>query len=548
MSYQKYERLQFQSAGAVLYANLYYPSKNLPFQEKHPLVIWAHGIGSQRDLDLRVPVEFTKRGFFVVALDYQGHGESEGNILNIDEETGVPALAEDCSNFLNYFENTDVFKTRIDKDQIGLIGHSLGGMVVLMNGALDKRFKAIVTWAALVNPDQQMFGLTQDHPLVQYFPVNLLNKQNTENLLAFHHIYDELLNFSENALVLQELTGCQLVKIEEKLPFSNHTLLSSEVLIGTINWFEQIFFGDIRINGPIYLSYLMNYVLLGISLFCLLLCVIAIIRFASNYFIFERASDYFHKKNKQLIEKSAIQELKIDFMKSEIYLRIVKIGVSFFIFLLIFEISFLFLSLISFIIAPLIIIVIYFIGKAVIYLRKPKKKKRKKLLGYKDQIKFQLRIKVLGYALFSSITFLSLYYLFSISYPFAFFFPSNILSTILAITIYPLYLAMELFYRKIIYPLLDFIQSNKYRVYTIAILSIINYLFLMALAPKSFIINSILVTFLISLVVVIINALIYERTEQFSSVIITSFIIIQVFFGAAVQQVLSVESFLFNFL
>ncbi|MHA1803421.1 MAG: alpha/beta hydrolase [Promethearchaeota archaeon] len=548
MSYQKYERIQFESAGATLYANLYYPNINLPFQEKHPLVIWAHGIGSQRDLDLRVPVEFTKRGFFVVAIDYQGHGESEGNILNIDEKTGVPALAEDCSNFLNYFENTNVFKTRIDKDQIGLIGHSLGGMVVLMNGALDNRFKAIVTWAALVNPDPKMFGLSKDDPFVEYFPVNLLTKQNTENLLAFHHVHDELLNFSENALVLQEITGCQLITIEKKLPFSNHTLLSDEVLIGTIYWFEQIFFGDIKINGPIYLTYSINYVLLGISLSSLLLCTIAIIRFASNYFIFEEAKDYFKKnKNRKLIEKEPIQELEKDFMRSDIYLRIIKIGISFSFFLIIFEISFLFLSLLSFIIAPLIMIVLYFLGKAVLYLKKPRLN-REKRRGYKNQVKFQLRVKVLGYALFSSITFLSMYYLFSISYPFAFFFPSNILSTILAITIYPLYLAMELFYRKIIYPLLNFIRSNKYRVYTIAILSIINHLFLMALAPKLFIINSILVTYLISLVVVIINGLIYERTEQFSSVIITSFIIIQIFFGAAVHQVLSVESFLFNFL
>jgi len=39
VSYNRYERVEFQSAGATLYANLYYPSKNLEFQDQRPLVI-----------------------------------------------------------------------------------------------------------------------------------------------------------------------------------------------------------------------------------------------------------------------------------------------------------------------------------------------------------------------------------------------------------------------------------------------------------------------------------------------------------------------------
>ena len=104
ISYNHYERIQFESSGARLYANLYYPSKTLDFQEKRPLVIYCHGIGSKRDFDLRIPVEFTKRGFYIAALDYQGHGASGGNINNIDPITGIPALARDCSKLLDKLE------------------------------------------------------------------------------------------------------------------------------------------------------------------------------------------------------------------------------------------------------------------------------------------------------------------------------------------------------------------------------------------------------------------------------------------------------------
>ena len=103
-------------------------------------------------MDLRIPIEFTKRGFFIASIDYQGHGESGGNLNNINSETGVPALAEDCINLLDVIENLPIYALKINSSQIGLIGHSLGGMVVLMNGALDERFNATVAWAPLVDP------------------------------------------------------------------------------------------------------------------------------------------------------------------------------------------------------------------------------------------------------------------------------------------------------------------------------------------------------------------------------------------------------------
>ncbi|MFX1281804.1 MAG: hypothetical protein ACFFA3_20815, partial [Promethearchaeota archaeon] len=58
-SYLVYERIVFQSSNKTLYANLYHPIKELNFQQKTPLVIFAHGLGSQKDLDPRVPNELT---------------------------------------------------------------------------------------------------------------------------------------------------------------------------------------------------------------------------------------------------------------------------------------------------------------------------------------------------------------------------------------------------------------------------------------------------------------------------------------------------------
>ena len=294
-SYSYYERLSFESStGSILWANLYYPSKNLDFQEKYPLIIWTHGLGGQRDLDLRVPIEFAKRGFYVAALDYQGHGESQGSIFDIDKTTNIPAIATDISRLMDKIQTLDVYINKIDPNQIGLVGHSLGGCVELMNYALDHRFKAAVTWAALVDFDAKALGIEDYEAFNKYVPVNLVNSSNTQNLLAIQHIHDEILDYTKNGLKLHELTGCKLITVTEPLPFSNHVLLSNKVLEETINWFESHFFGSETKNGEIVITYVINYVLLFFSLSWLVCTAIFLILYLSNFFKFEKDKYLIH--------------------------------------------------------------------------------------------------------------------------------------------------------------------------------------------------------------------------------------------------------------
>ncbi|MHA1932574.1 MAG: alpha/beta hydrolase, partial [Promethearchaeota archaeon] len=221
ISYTRYERIQFNSAGSTLYANLYHPSKSLTFQDKKPLIIYCHGIGSQRDFDLRIAVEFTKRGFYVAALDYQGHGESSGDINKIDSSTNIPAIAQDCSKLLDKLETLPFFPN-VNTSQIGLIGHSLGGMVVLMNQALDPRFNTTVAWAPLVNFKLPKYGFVENPQFEKFIPVNLINETNSNNLLVIMHENYEILNFTANAGKANELTNCTVISVTEPLIGGGH--------------------------------------------------------------------------------------------------------------------------------------------------------------------------------------------------------------------------------------------------------------------------------------------------------------------------------------
>ena len=547
-SYLYYQRINFQSNGAIIYANLYYPAKSIDFQERSPLIIFAHGFGSQKDLDIRVPNELTKRGFYVASIDYRGNGESSGHILDINHElyqnrTDIPAIAQDCSKLLDTIEKLPVYKM-INNTQIGIIGHSLGGMVALMNSAFDDRFKVTITWAGLVNFSASFFGISEENPFMKYIPSKIINSSNPTNLLVIQSPYDRTVPYEENALVAKKLTNCSLINIKQDLIGDPHYLFSDQVLISTINWLESHFFNSITKNGPINLSYKYALTLLLLGLLGLFLTSLGIIKISAKYFSihYEENPLKNQKKKYELLRRK----------RQVIFKESLKIFFYFIGFIFIWVLFYIIMGILGIIIVPIIIIIIYFCAILLKFIFTAEQKGEKIIIyiqtRLKREIKAQFHKNVLLYSFSSVIIFLLLYISYSLLYPFAFFSPVNIFDFILTYSIYPFYLAIELFFRKIIYPALYFLKTPLKKTILTCILAVATILILMMLSYHLFIINSILVTYLIFLAVIIINSLIYEKTNKFSSVMISSFIIIQIFFGSAVSTVLGIGSILHLFI
>ncbi len=541
ISYSSYERIGFQSSGATLYANLYHPSKNLEFQEQRPLIIYCHGIGSQRDFDLRIPIEFSKRGFYVVALDYQGHGESGGNIINIDPTTNIPALAQDCSKLLDKLETLS-FYSNVNTSQIGLVGHSLGGMVVLMNQALDPRFNITVAWAPLVNFDPQQLGIVNTDDYDPYIPVNLLNKTNTNNLLIIMHVDDEALDFTSQALVAQNLTDCTVIPISGFLLGGGHQLFSDIVLVETINWFENYFFKSETINGPIDITFIVNYVVLLITLLLLVLIILYLMSYTSKFLRVKE--DIIQKnsvKNDKFISKVKVKAKKIK--------QILKIILYTTIFLLNWEFFERVFGLAGIYLASLNISIIFFTVKLIYYLGDLKEKREKfDLNQFKKLLKSEFQLKYVIYAILSNFYFIAIYLIFSFSYPFAFMWPSNLFNNfIAALVAFPIYFSLEILFRKVIYPQLNFLKTERKKSLWTIIIAIYILINLMALTSTWAFFPSVMFMYLVFLYVIIQNTLIYENTKSFSTVILSSFNIIQLFFAVIISNAIGIGAALHLF-
>lgn len=117
--------------GTPMSAHLYVPP-NATAKTPAPGILAVHGYFNSREAQSGFAIEFARRGFVVLALDQTGHGYS-----------APPAFANAFGGIdgLKYLRSLDI----VDKDNIGLEGHSMGGWTVMnAAAAMPDAYKALV--------------------------------------------------------------------------------------------------------------------------------------------------------------------------------------------------------------------------------------------------------------------------------------------------------------------------------------------------------------------------------------------------------------------
>ena len=128
----KIEDVRFKGAkGNTMSALLYIPP-NATAQSPAPGILAVHGYINSRETQDGFAIEFARRGYVVLALDQTGHGYSD-----------PPAFANGFGgpDGLTYLRSLDF----VDKNNIGLEGHSMGGWTVLAAAiAMPNAYKSMV--------------------------------------------------------------------------------------------------------------------------------------------------------------------------------------------------------------------------------------------------------------------------------------------------------------------------------------------------------------------------------------------------------------------
>ena len=108
--------------GKVVSGILFKP-KDATADNPLPAVVLTHGYLNNREMQLQNAIELARRGFVVLTVDREGHGNYE----NSGEQSAVMAT-NGLYDSVKYLYNMDY----VDKDKIGISGHSMGGMTTAM--------------------------------------------------------------------------------------------------------------------------------------------------------------------------------------------------------------------------------------------------------------------------------------------------------------------------------------------------------------------------------------------------------------------------------
>ncbi len=112
----------FEIKGEVKSGILFVP-KDASADNKKPGIVLTHGYLNNRELQLPNAIELARRGFVVLTVDREGHGN-----YNNDDDAGAMMATKGLYESAKYLYNLDY----VDQSKIGISGHSMGGFTTAM--------------------------------------------------------------------------------------------------------------------------------------------------------------------------------------------------------------------------------------------------------------------------------------------------------------------------------------------------------------------------------------------------------------------------------
>jgi alpha/beta superfamily hydrolase len=230
-----------EKAGIRLAGTLTLPKKEGVF----PVVILISGSGPQnRDEELMGHKPFlvlsdflTKNGIAVLRFDDRGTGKSTG------EFKGATTFdfAKDVEYAIEYLQK----RKEINKDKIGLIGHSEGGIIAAIIASENENIDFIVSMAGSALRGDQLL-LLQKYKIETQMGINRQVVANNQQIFA--GAYEIILNESiENELVSDTLSKYFTSKYGQALPENRKTALINQL---SSPWMLNF----IRLDPVVYLS------------------------------------------------------------------------------------------------------------------------------------------------------------------------------------------------------------------------------------------------------------------------------------------------------
>jgi uncharacterized protein len=166
-----------------------------------PVVIYAHGFSGFKDwgnFDL-IAKEFALNGFCFLKFNFSHNGttpELPEDFVDLEAfgNNNISREIFDLQQVIDWVaERSHPFLKNMDTKTIFLIGHSMGGGVVLLNASEDKRIRAVVTWASIAE-SKTPWGKWPEEKIVEWKQSGVayyLNGRTKQQLPLYYQLYQD---------------------------------------------------------------------------------------------------------------------------------------------------------------------------------------------------------------------------------------------------------------------------------------------------------------------------------------------------------------------
>ena len=177
------KEVSFKNKDVTLSGTLLLPTSNGP----HPAVVFLHGSGSEGRYAGRFLAEYlTRYGIAALIYDKRGVGKSTGDW----KQSNFNDLADDAIAGISFLEQRD----DINPAEIGIYGHSQGGMIAPLVASKSKSVAFIISGAGSAVPVYE----SEINSLVSQLRAKGIQNKDLEEARAFVKIFIEVLRSGEN--------------------------------------------------------------------------------------------------------------------------------------------------------------------------------------------------------------------------------------------------------------------------------------------------------------------------------------------------------------
>ena len=278
--FQRHTITQITADGVEHRFDVYEPLHS-EFDEK-PVVLLCHGFSVSKEFFANFAIEYANLGYLAITMELRGHGNSRGDLLNgsfaewffdadlsqglINEFIDIDHFQSEVDSVFEYIDSRD----DVNKSAISLVGHSMGGGVVLQTA---QRY-----------PDRVLSTVT-----LAPLPVSGLNATTPRNFLLVLGALDEAFSLDDELPLFMETVDVEEVEFGKlygdfadgsarKFVYTmdNHAseYVNPTVVLESIRWTQSgIEYAEqsMRMSDLLYLTRLLS---IGIAILGLLVAVL----------------------------------------------------------------------------------------------------------------------------------------------------------------------------------------------------------------------------------------------------------------------------------